>query len=104
MNQIPDNSIDRPDPATRAPVTVLIVEDEPMTRNMLSWMLSQQGYNALTAEDGAQALAISRSSLHTAPHRLYLGYVLVFGGSGSSSNLPDGLCIRALVKIFVFVI
>jgi len=61
MNQIPDNSIDRPDPATRAPVTVLIVEDEPMTRNMLSWMLSKQGYNALTAEDGAQALAISRA-------------------------------------------
>jgi len=61
MNQIPDSCPDRRNTADQASATVLIVEDEPMTRNMLSWMLSKQGYTALTAEDGEQALAISRA-------------------------------------------
>jgi len=40
---------------------ILVVEDEPVTRNVLVWALNQSGYTVLAAEDGAQALAISRA-------------------------------------------
>jgi DNA-binding response OmpR family regulator len=63
MTEMPDAqsesaSCNSPD---QRPTTVLVVEDEPMTRSMVAWMLNRHGYNALTAEDGAQALAISRA-------------------------------------------
>lgn len=37
-------------------VSVLIVDDEFLTRNMLSIMLSQVGHNVTEAEDGLEAL------------------------------------------------
>jgi CheY-like chemotaxis protein len=37
---------------------ILIVEDNPQNRYLMSFLLEQQGYELLSAEDGAQALAM----------------------------------------------
>jgi len=41
-------------------MTVLVVEDEPLFRSLLAWMLTREGYKFVLADDGAQALAMSR--------------------------------------------
>ncbi len=41
--------------------TVLIAEDEPAVRSLLTNVLRQQGYRVLTAENGEQALELARS-------------------------------------------
>jgi nitrogen regulation protein NR(I) len=50
---------DKPPPATE-PKQVLIVDDEPNLRKILSAQLSRDGYDVLTAEDGEQGLATLR--------------------------------------------
>ena len=42
------------------PASVLIVDDDPVTRLMLSGSLERQGHQVRTAEDGAQALDLLR--------------------------------------------
>jgi CheY-like chemotaxis protein len=52
-----------------APVgNVLIVEDDPDTREMLTMLLSTEGFNAVAAEDGLEALHLLRTVRHRAPH------------------------------------
>ena len=46
---------------------VLIVEDDEKTREMLSAFLSTEGFNAVTAEDGLEALHLLRTVRHGAP-------------------------------------
>jgi DNA-binding response OmpR family regulator len=46
---------------------VLIVEDDPDTREMLAAMLAMQGFHAVTAEDGLEALHLLRAVRHRAP-------------------------------------
>lgn len=41
---------------------ILVVDDEPQIRAMLSAMLQQQGYQVTEAEDGEAALQIARST------------------------------------------
>ena len=41
-----------------APCTVLVVDDEPMLRNLLSRLLRMEGYEVLEAEDGQTALDV----------------------------------------------
>jgi CheY-like chemotaxis protein len=51
-----------------APVgNVLIVEDDPDTREMLALMLATQGFHAVAAEDGLEALHLLRTVRHRAP-------------------------------------
>lgn len=49
---------------------VLIVEDEPQVRALTSRVLTQLGYEVLSAEDGTEALALSAS--HHGPIALLL--------------------------------
>jgi len=42
---------------------ILIVDDEPHIRRILTFLLEQQGYQALTARDGAEALEMARSEM-----------------------------------------
>lgn len=46
---------------------VLIVEDDPDTREMVRELLATQGFYALTAEDGLEALHVLRALRHRAP-------------------------------------
>ena len=51
----------------RAGGNVLIVEDDADTRDMLATLLSTQGFHAVTAEDGLEALHVLRTVRHRAP-------------------------------------
>ena len=46
---------------------VLIVEDDPDTREMLATLLATEGFNAVGAEDGLEALHLLRTVRHRAP-------------------------------------
>ena len=43
--------------------TILVVEDEPKMRQVLSHVLHRLGYNARTASDGATALWLARAAV-----------------------------------------
>src|SRR5712692_122971 len=47
---------------------VLIVEDDAETREILSTLLSTEGFHAVAAEDGLEALHLLRAVRHRAPH------------------------------------
>lgn len=46
---------------------ILIVEDDPDTREMLETLLATAGFHAVTAEDGLEALHLLRTVRHGAP-------------------------------------
>src|SRR2546427_9088185 len=46
---------------------ILIVEDDPGTREMLSAFLTTEGFHAVGAEDGLEALHLLRTVRHRAP-------------------------------------
>src|ERR1700704_6942446 len=46
---------------------VLIVEDAPGTRDMLAALLATEGFYAVAAEDGLEALHLLRTVRHRAP-------------------------------------
>jgi CheY-like chemotaxis protein len=46
---------------------VLIVEDDPDTREMLATLLATEGFYAVSAEDGLEALHVLRTVRHRAP-------------------------------------
>jgi CheY-like chemotaxis protein len=46
---------------------ILIVEDDPDTREMLSALLSSEGFHAVGAEDGLEGLHVLRTVRHRAP-------------------------------------
>jgi CheY-like chemotaxis protein len=46
---------------------VLIVEDDPDTREMLTLMLTTEGFHAVAAEDGLEALHLLRTVRRRAP-------------------------------------
>jgi CheY-like chemotaxis protein len=46
---------------------ILVVEDDPDTREMLATLLDTAGFHAVTAEDGLEALHMLRTVRHRAP-------------------------------------
>src|SRR5580765_6343537 len=46
---------------------VLIVEDDPDTREMLATLLATEGFHAVGAEDGLEGLHLLRTVRHRAP-------------------------------------
>ena len=46
---------------------ILIVEDDRETREMLSTLLAMEGFHAVAAEDGLEALHLLRTVRHRAP-------------------------------------
>jgi CheY-like chemotaxis protein len=46
---------------------VLIVEDDPETREMLSTLIASEGFHTVAAEDGLEALHVLRTVQHRAP-------------------------------------
>ncbi len=56
------------DPAVSLPTgNVLIVEDDRETREMLAALLATEGFHAVAAEDGLEALHLLRTVRHRAP-------------------------------------
>lgn len=47
--------------------TILIVEDDADMRDMLSMLLSNEGFHAVTAEDGLEGLHLLRAVRHRTP-------------------------------------
>ena len=85
-------------PAGRRP-TVLITDDDPMSRKMLHTLLDSQGYNVLTASDGAETLRI----LDTTPIDLVLLDVMMphFDGIEVCTRLRRQLGNPELPVVFV---
>jgi CheY-like chemotaxis protein len=53
--------------ATPAVGNILIVEDDAATREMISALVAMQGFNAVVAEDGLEALHLLRTVRRRAP-------------------------------------
>jgi two-component system, cell cycle sensor histidine kinase and response regulator CckA len=60
--------------------TVLVVDDEPEVRKLVSAMVSQFGYNVLTADSGEHALTLYKN--HKEPIELLITDVVAPGMSG----------------------
>jgi two-component system, cell cycle sensor histidine kinase and response regulator CckA len=71
---MPEDSLD----ASRK--TVLVVDDEPEIRKLVSAMIGQFGYNVLTADSGEHALTVYNH--HKAPLELLVTDVIAPGMSG----------------------
>jgi len=56
-----------PMPPARPAGNVLIVEDDPDVREMLAVLLVNEGFHAVGAEDGLEALHLLRAVRHRAP-------------------------------------
>jgi CheY-like chemotaxis protein len=56
-----------PTPTTQPAGNVLIVEDDQDVRDMLSALLVSEGFHAVAAEDGLEALHLLRIVRHRAP-------------------------------------
>ncbi len=87
---LPAGAVGAPSPgvlsSASAPVqtggeTVLVVEDEPSVRELISRILSEHGYRVLATGDGAEALALVER--HEAPLDLLLTDVVLPAVSGS---------------------
>src|SRR5437660_12064292 len=60
--------------------TVLVVDDEPEIRKLVSAMVTQFGYTALTADSGEHALKLYKN--HDAPIEMLITDVIAPGMSG----------------------
>ena len=61
-------------------ITILVVDDEPEVRKLVSAMVTRHGYNVLTADNGEHALTLFRNSKK--PIDLLLTDVVAPGMSG----------------------
>ncbi|HEX8295329.1 MAG TPA: ATP-binding protein [Chthoniobacteraceae bacterium] len=62
-------------PRSRKPETILVVEDEEIVRELVCTVLADQGYHVLCAENGPEALRLSRA--HSGPIDLLLSDVVM---------------------------
>ena len=69
-----------PDEPNQNSKTVLVVDDEPEIRKLVSAMVSQFGYQVLTADSGEHALKLYQN--HKAPLELLIADVVAPGMSG----------------------
>src|ERR1700733_14205403 len=58
LHQGPDRRVSLHSPRSPVPRTVVVVEDNPITRKMMVVALQLAGYSAFGAGDGASALAL----------------------------------------------
>jgi DNA-binding response OmpR family regulator len=63
-------SADKAAPQTPQDKTILLVDDEPMVRNVLSRALRREGYGIMDARDGIEALDMLSGGLRSPVHLL----------------------------------
>ena len=70
------------DPAAeeRAPITILVVEDDPVLRDLVRRMLEEEGYSVLTAGSGDEAVGLAHR--FTEPIHLVIADLVLPGVSG----------------------
>ncbi|HET9709303.1 MAG TPA: response regulator, partial [Gemmatimonadales bacterium] len=74
---------------TVAPTTVLVVEDNPVTREVIRAVLSADGFRVLEAPDGSTALALmQRERPHVVLQDLFLGDVNGLDLAGRLREVP----------------
>lgn len=83
---------------------VLIVEDDAETREMLSLLLSTEGFHPVTAEDGLEGLHLLRTVRHRAPEvpcliLLDLKMPRLGGGEFRRAQLGDPTVARVPVAV-----
>lgn len=64
----------------RAPVTIMVVEDDQVLRDLMRRVLEQEGYSVLTAGNGDDAIGLARR--FTSPIHLVIADVVLPGVSG----------------------
>jgi two-component system cell cycle sensor histidine kinase/response regulator CckA len=57
-SQIPDLATREPKPSVDSPRQILVVDDEPMVRDVTRRMLESAGWRSMTAPDGQEALKL----------------------------------------------
>jgi len=109
---------DRPVGLLQGPTSVMVVDDDPVIRELLADFLTQRGYRVLTAQDGAAALAVVDEKppglvvldiylpdmngvavLRELRARKYFGAVIVLSGSQEERLLKDMLGLGAVELI-----
>ena len=109
---------DRPVGLLQGPTSVMVVDDDPVIRELLADFLTQRGYRVLTARDGAAALAVVDEKppglvvldiylpdmngvavLRELRARKYFGAVIVLSGSQEERLLKDMLGMGAVELI-----
>ena len=108
-------AVGRPIGLIQGPATVMVVDDDPVIRDLLADFLAQRGYQVLTAKDGAAALAVvdrrppelvvldiylpdmnGVTVLRELRARDYLGGVIVLSGSQEERLLKEMLSMGAV--------
>lgn len=74
------------------PKKILVVEDDKITRTIISDILTRAGYTVLTANDGSSAVRIAREEN---PDLITLDIIL---GANSPTDAMDGLKVGAWLK------
>jgi CheY-like chemotaxis protein len=83
-------------PSTRNGETVLVIDDEPTVRMLVTEVLEDLGYSTLNAEDGAGGLAILRGD---APIDLMISDVGLPGGMNGRELADAALLLRPGLRI-----
>ncbi|HST78940.1 MAG TPA: response regulator [Verrucomicrobiae bacterium] len=73
---------------SRGTETILLVEDEEPLRKVVIELLTQIGYNVLSASNGKEAMHVS----HTYPHRIHLLITDVLMPEIDGPELAKNLC------------
>ena len=82
---------DDPEDAPRGSETVLLAEDEPAVRGMITEVLRKQGYTVLEGANGHEALRVARERAHGEIHLLLTDVVMpLLGGRGLAERLKVG--------------
>jgi CheY-like chemotaxis protein len=85
---------------TAGPADILVVEDEPVSRTLLTGLLEREGYTLAVAEQGGQALTYLRS--HPRPRLILLDLVMPYVDGWAFLRERQRLPALSAVPVVVF--
>ncbi|MEN8140779.1 MAG: PAS domain S-box protein [Thermodesulfobacteriota bacterium] len=92
-----------PDPiASAAKATIMIMDDEPMVRELLRMLLSQYGHQVIAAENGHEAIELYNNQRNSdQPIDLIIMDLTIPGGMGGKEAVGEILAINPAAKVVV---